>query len=84
MRTTNYSELRSNLKTYLDCVIEDSETLIVQRPGNASVVVMSLEEYNAIKETEYLMSSSEMTDRIRQAEKHIRQGKGIELNLDEL
>ncbi|KAA6319814.1 Antitoxin YefM [termite gut metagenome] len=55
MRTTNYTELRNNLKTVLDGVIENSEALIVQRPGNTSVVVVSLDEYNAIKETEYII-----------------------------
>ena len=34
MRTANYSELRNNLKHYLDGVINDSEPLLVHRPGN--------------------------------------------------
>ena len=37
MRTANYSELRNNLKHYLDGVINDSEPLLVHRPGNESV-----------------------------------------------
>lgn len=68
MKTANYSELRNNLKTYLDGVINDSEPLIVHRSGNESVVVISLEEYNSIKETEYIMKSSVMMDVIRQGE----------------
>jgi antitoxin YefM len=84
MRTTNYTELRSNLKTFLDGVVEDNEALIVQRPGNTSVVVVSLDEYNAIKETEYITSSPAMMERIHSAEESLRQGKGIELNLNEL
>ena len=28
MRTANYSDLRQNLKTYIDSVIEDSDTVI--------------------------------------------------------
>ena len=44
MRTANYSELRNNLKHYLDGVINDSEPLLVHRPGNESVVVMSLDD----------------------------------------
>lgn len=57
MRTANYSELRNNLKYYLDGVINDSEPLLVHRAGNESVVVISLDEYNSIKETEYIMKS---------------------------
>lgn len=84
MKTANFTELRTNLKTYLDGVILNSEPLIVQRPGNESVVVISLEEYNAIKETEYIMSSPAMMEAIRQGEKEIAQGKGITVNVADL
>lgn len=39
MRTANYSELRANMKHYLDGVIHDNEPLIVYRQGAESVVV---------------------------------------------
>ncbi|MDR3340952.1 MAG: type II toxin-antitoxin system Phd/YefM family antitoxin [Candidatus Symbiothrix sp.] len=84
MKTANYSDLRSNLKSYLDTVVNDSEPLIVHRSGNNSVVVISLDEYNAIKETEYLASSSEMMKRLRNAEINMNAGKGIKINIDEL
>lgn len=84
MRTANYSELRNNLKHYLDGVINDSEPLLVHRSGNESVVVISLEEYNAIKETEYIMKSPAMMEVIRQGEAEIQQGKGKAVNPDEL
>lgn len=77
MRTTNYSELRNNLKNYLDGVINDSEPLIVHRSGSESVVVISLEEYNSIKETEYLMKSPETMAAILQGEKDIETGNSI-------
>lgn len=51
MRIANYSELRKNLESYIDKVSEDRDVLFVHRSGNKSVVVISLEEYNAIKET---------------------------------
>ena len=84
MRTANYSELRNNLKHYLDGVINDSEPLLVHRPGNESVVVMSLDEYNSIKETEYIMSSEQTMNDIRKGEEDLKAGRGIEVNLDEL
>lgn len=71
MRTANYSELRNNLKHYLDGVINDSEPLLVHRSGNESVVVISLDEYNSIKETEYLMKSPATMEAIRKGEKDI-------------
>ena len=51
MKTVNYTELRDKLKSNLDMVCEDHETLIVHRPGGKSVVMMSLDEYNSQKET---------------------------------
>jgi antitoxin YefM len=84
MKTVNYSDLRNNLKSYLDTVVNDSEPLIVHRTGNSSVVVISLDEYNAIKETEYIASSSEMMKRLRSAEMNMNAGKGVKINIDEL
>ena len=84
MRTANYSELRNNLKAYLDGVINDSEPLLVHRAGNESVVDISLEEYNSIKETEYIMKSPAMMDIIRKGEREIKNGEGKTVNVDEL
>jgi len=84
MRTANYTDLRTNLKSYLDGVINNSEPLIVNRPGNTSVVVISLDEYNAIKETEYIMASPEMVSRLKDAEKEIHEGKGKVIAIEDL
>lgn len=80
MRTANYSELRNNLKAYLDGVINDSKPLLVHRAGNESVVVISLEEYNSIKETEYIMKSPAMMDMIRKGEEDVKNGNIISQN----
>lgn len=84
MRTANYSELRNNLKSYLDGVINDSEPLIVHRSGNESVVVISLEEYNSIKETEYIMKSPAMMDIIRMGDEEIKKGGGTSIDIEHL
>lgn len=75
MRTANYSELRANMKHYLDGVIRDNEPLVVHRQGSESVVIMSLEDYNSMAETEYLMRSPAMIDAIRQGENDIENGR---------
>lgn len=80
MRTANYSKLRNNLKAYLDGVINDSEPLLVYRGGNGSVVVISLEEYSSIKETEYIMKSTAMMDMIRKGEEDVKNGNIISQN----
>lgn len=75
MKTVNYSELRNKLKDNLDMVCEDHETLIVHRPGGKSVVMMSLDEYNSRKETEYLLSTESNTKRLTQAIQNVENGK---------
>lgn len=76
----DYTELRKNLKNYLDGVISDSEPLLVHRPGNDSVVVISLDEFNSMKETEYIMKSPAMMDIIRKGDEEIKSGGGVRLN----
>jgi antitoxin YefM len=84
MGTVSYTELRNNLKSYLDTVVANMDPLIVHRPSNKSVVVISLDEYNAIKETEYIASSPEMMRRLRSAEQNMKAGKGLKIDIDTL
>lgn len=57
METTNATELRKNLKVKLDAVSEDRQILIVHRSGQEDVVMLPISEYNAWKETLYLLST---------------------------
>lgn len=65
-------------------MIDDYDTVIINRGNGKGVVMISLDEYNSLKETEYIMSSPETMAAIRQGEEDIKNGKGIEVNLDEL
>ena len=56
MRVVNYSDLRKNLKGYLDAVYQDRQPLIVTRRNNEHVVMISIDEYHSLAETEYLLS----------------------------
>ncbi len=81
MRTANYTELRKNLKEYIDAVIADNDAIIVDRGKNTGVVMVSLEEYNSIMETEYIMSAPDVLADIQQSLRETSEGKGIEVNL---
>ncbi len=52
-----YSEFRKDLKQFLDQVITNVDTLIIHRGKGKAVVVMSLEEYNALCATSHELSS---------------------------
>ena len=56
MRVVNYTDLRVNLKKWLDLVVNDVEELIIKRKNNKDLVLIPLEEYNSLKETTYLLS----------------------------
>jgi antitoxin YefM len=56
MKVVNYTDLRVNLKKWLDLVVDDVEELVIKRKNNQDVVLISLEEYNSLKETSYLLS----------------------------
>lgn len=77
MRTTNYTDLRANLKGYIDSVIDDCDTVVINRGNGTGVVMISLEEYNSLKETEYIMSSPETMEAIHKGEEDIKNGNFI-------
>ena len=84
MKTANYTNFRSNLKSYMDAVIDDCETIIINRGKDTGVVLISLDEYNSLKETEYIMSSPETVEAIRKGDEEIKNGKGIKVELEDL
>ena len=67
MKAVNYSELRQNLKANLDSVTDNAELLIVHRTKGKSIVMMSLNEYNALEETLHLFRSKENRLRLESA-----------------
>ena len=63
----SYSEVRQNLAKVMSLVCDCHEPLIITRPHAPSVVLMSLEEYNSILETLYLLRSPCNASRLREA-----------------
>ena len=79
MRTVSYTDLRANLKSYIDAVIDDYDTVVIRGNGKG-VVMISLDEYNSLKETEYIMSSPETMEAIHKGEEDIKNGNSISQN----
>lgn len=67
MQVVNYSEFRKHLKENLDSACDDKDVIIVSRPNNKSVVLISLDEYNSWQETNYLLSSAANRQRLMDA-----------------
>ena len=80
MRTTSYTDLKANLKSYIDAVIDDYDTVVVSIWNGKGVVIISLDEYNSLKKTEYLMSSPNTMKAIHKGEEGIKNENSISQN----
>ena len=54
MLAVNYTNLRENLKSYMDKVNDTYETVIITRKNNKNIVMMSEETYNNLMENNYI------------------------------
>ena len=84
MRITNFTDLRTNLKHHLDSVAQDNIPLIVQRPNGESVVVISLEDYNSIIETAYLLSNPANVEHLREGIAQANSGEATKVDIKDL
>jgi antitoxin YefM len=73
MDAITYTDLRQNLKTYMDKVFQDHDPLIITRKNNENVVLISVDEYNSLIETNYLLSNEANVEHLK---KSIAQHKG--------
>lgn len=75
MLATNFTNVRNNFKKYCDKVIEDAQPIIVTRKNDKNVVIISLEEYNNLRENMYIFSNQEYVERLLKSKEQIDQGK---------
>ncbi len=88
MLAVNYTNLRDNMKSYMDKVTDDYETMIVTRKDNKNVVMLSEESYNNLMENVYVMGNKTNYDWLIESKEQLEKGKSsahnlIEVELDE-
>lgn len=76
MKTMSYSESRANYASVLDSVLDDREEVVITRAGKEPVVIVSLEDYESLKESAYLMRSPENATRLLRSIKNLEEGRG--------
>jgi len=67
-------DARKNLASIMDAVCDSHEPVIITRRQAGAVVLMSLEDYNSILETGYLLNSSKNADRLRASVRSVKTG----------
>ena len=81
MQVYSLTEARNNIRAMFDSVYLDNEEVVIHRKGRESVVVISLDDYNSLKETNYLLSSVANKKWLLESLKELRNGKGFEREL---
>ena len=75
MLAVNYTTLRDNMKSYMDQVTDDYETMIVTRKNNKNVVMMSEEAYNNLMENIHVMGNKANYDWLMESKEQLENGK---------
>lgn len=83
MLAVNYTTLRENMKTYMDKVTDDYETMIVTRKDNKNVVMISEESYNDLMENIHVMGNKANYDWLMESKAQLENGNIMTHNLVE-
>ena len=84
MLAVNYTNLRDNMKTYMDRVTDDYETMIVTRNDNKNVVMLSEETYNNLMENVYVMGNKANYDWLMESKAQLERGQFAKHDLIEV
>jgi len=81
MEITTKSDFKNNIDQYINQVCNDAETLIINDEEGKNVVVISLDEYNALQSTEHELSSKANKQRLDDAIANYNNDNGFEKEL---
>lgn len=76
MKTLSSTESRAKYAEVLDAVVDDREEVVITRAGHEPVVIMSLEDFESLRETAYLMRSPANARRLLDAVERLEGGDG--------
>jgi antitoxin YefM len=81
MRIISFTDARNGLKAVLDTVVNDADTTVITRRDSEDAVVMSLDYYNSLMETVYLLRSPENAAHLTKSIAQYREGETIKRDL---
>lgn len=83
MRTMSYTESRARYAEVLDAVVDDREEIVITRTGRQPAVIVSLDDYESLKETAYLLRNPANARRLLASIDELETGKGVARELVE-
>ncbi len=81
MDTITYTSARGNLAKTMEKVCDDHSPVVITRKTAKPVVMMSLEDFEALEETAYLLRSPKNARRLLESVAELEAGKGSEKGL---
>ena len=81
MNAITYTHARSQLAKTMEKVCDDHDPVIITRKNQRSVVMISLEDYQALEETAYLLRSPKNARRLLESVAELESGGGMEREL---
>jgi len=75
MKIVSFTEARNSLKAVLDSVVNDADTAVITRRDSEDAVVMSLDYYNSLMETVYLLRSPANAEHLNRSIEQFKVGK---------
>ena len=78
MKALSYTALRNTLAKTMQKVCNDHEPIIITRKSEGAVVMLSLEDYESLQETTYLLRSPKNLKRLIESIAQLEQGNGQE------
>jgi antitoxin YefM len=78
MKALTYTAAREALAKTMQHVCDDHDPVIITRRRDQAVVMISLEDYESLEETSYLLRSPRNAKRLREAVDQLRAGRGSE------
>lgn len=73
----SYTESRARYAEVLDSVVDDREEVVITRAGHEPVVIVSLADFESLRETAYLMRSPANARRLLDAMERLESGEGV-------
>ena len=83
MKALSYTALRRTLAKTMEKVCDDHEPIVITRKSEGAVVMLSLEDYESLEETTYLLRSPKNLRRLVESIAQLEQGKGLQKTLQE-